>query len=114
MQNSGFAYMIAKRMNHLQAQRAAATSWRNRRARINTISPGVIVTPLAYDEFNANGEGYQRMIDASAARRTGTSDEIAEAAAFLLGEHARFITGTDLLIDGGVIAAIRTGEYQLG
>ena len=112
MQNSGFAYMIAKRMNHLQAQRAAATSWRKRRARINTISPGVIVTPLAY--VNANGEGYQRMIDASAAQRTGTSDEIAEAAAFLLGEHAKFITGTDLLIDGGVIASIRTGEYKLG
>ena len=53
MQNSGLAYMIAKRMNHLQAQRAAATSWRKRRARINTISPGVIVTPLAYDEFHA-------------------------------------------------------------
>ena len=106
--------MIAKRLNHLQAQRAAATSWRKRRARINTISPGIIVTPLAYDEFNANGEGYQRMIDASAAQRVGTSDEIAEAAAFLLGEHARFITGTDLLIDGGVIAAIRTGEYKLG
>ena len=105
---------IAKRMNHLQAQRAAATSWRKRRARINTISPGVVVTPLAYDEFNANGEGYQRMIDASAAQRTGTSDEIAEVAAFLLGEHAKFITGTELLIDGGVIAAIRTGEYQLG
>ena len=114
MQNSGLAYMIAKRMNHLQAQRAAATSWRNRRARINTISPGIIVTPLAYDEFNANGEGYQRMIDASAAQRVGTSDEIAEAAAFLLGEHAKFITGTDLLIDGGVIASIRTGKYQLG
>ena len=114
MQNSGLAYMIAKRMNHLQAQRAAATTWRERRARINTISPGIIVTPLAYDEFNANGEGYQRMIDASAARRVASSDEIAEAAAFLLGEHARFITGTDLLIDGGVIASIRTGEYQLG
>lgn len=114
MQNSGFAYMIAKRMNHLQAQRAAATTWRERGARINTISPGVIVTPLAYDEFNANGEGYQRMIDASAAKRTGTSDEIAEAAAFLLGEHAKFITGTDLLIDGGVIASIRTGQYKLG
>ena len=113
MKDSGLAYMIAKRMNHLQAQRAAATSWRNRRARINTISPGVIVTPLAYDEFNANGEGYQAMIDASAAQRTGTSDEIAEAAAFLLGEHARFITGTDLLIDGGVIASIRTGEFKL-
>lgn len=63
---------------------------------------------------NEYGEGYQRMIDASAAQRVGTSDEIAEAAAFLLGEHAWFITGTDLLIDGGVIAAIRTGEYQLG
>ena len=114
LQNSGFAYMIAKRLNHLQAQRAAATTWRKRGARINTISPGIIVTPLAYDEFNANGEGSQRMIDASAAQRVGTSDEIAEVAAFLLGEHAKFITGTDLLIDGGVIASIRAGEYQLG
>ena len=113
MQNSGLAYMIAKRVNHLQAQKAAATTWKERRARINTISPGVIVTPLAYDEFAAAGEGYQQMIDASAAERTGTSDEIAEAGAFLLGEHAGFITGTDLLIDGGVIAAIRTGMYKL-
>lgn len=113
MQNSGLAYMIAKRVNHLQAQKAAATTWKARRARINTISPGVIVTPLAYDEFAAAGEGYQEMIDKSAAERTGTSDEIAEAAAFLLGEHAGFITGTDLLIDGGTIAAIRTGEYKL-
>ena len=55
-----------------------------------------------------------RMIDASAAMRTGSSDEIAEAGAFLLGEHAGFINGTDLLIDGGTIAAIRTGEYKLG
>ena len=72
-----------------------------------------IVTPLAYDEFAAAGDDYQKMMDASAAERTGTSDEIAEAAAFLLGEHARFITGTDLLIDGGTIAAIRTGQYHL-
>ncbi len=114
MRDSGTAYMIAKRVNHLQAQRAAATAWKERRARINTVSPGVIVTPLAYDEFAAAGEGYQGMIDASAAERTGTSDEIAEAAAFLLGEHAGFITGTDLLIDGGVIASIRTGRYRLG
>ena len=114
MQNSGFAYMIAKRVNHLQAQRAAATTWRKHRARINTISPGIIVTPLAYDEFDANGEGYQRMIDASAAQRVASSDEIADAAAFLLGEHAQFVNGIDLLIDGGVIAAIRTREYQLG
>ena len=114
MQSSGLAYMIAKRVNHLQVQRAAATTWRDCRARINTISPGIIVTPLAYDEFAAAGEGYQRMIDASAARRVDTSDEIAEAGAFLLGEHAGFITGTDLLIDGGTIAAIRTGRYTLG
>ena len=123
MQNSGLAYMIAKRVNHLQAQRAAATTWRERRARINTISPGIIVTPLAYDEFfaeqsgkaerNANGDGYQAMIDASAARRVATSDEIADAASFLLGEHATFINGTDLLIDGGVIPSIRTGMFKL-
>ena len=88
MQNSGLAYMIAKRVNHLQAQRAAAITWRERRARINTISPGIIVTPLAYDE-------------------------IADAASFLLGEHATFINGTDLLIDGGVIPSIRTGMFKL-
>ncbi len=110
---SGLAYMIAKRVNHLQAMKAAATTWRERRARINTLSPGVIVTPLAYDEFAATGNNYQNMIDTSAAMRTGTSDEIAEAGAFLLGEHAKFITGTDLLIDGGVIASIRTGAYKL-
>ena len=110
---SGTAYMIAKRVNHLQAQKAAATTWKARRARINTISPGIIVTPLAYDEFKAAGDNYQQMIDASAAMRTASSDEIAEAGAFLLGEHATFITGTDLLIDGGVIASIRTGEYKL-
>ena len=105
--------MIAKRVNHLQAMKAAATTWRERRARINTLSSGVIVTPLAYDEFAATGNNYQNMIDTSAAMRTGTSDEIAEAGAFLLGEHAKFITGTDLLIDGGVIASIRTGAYKL-
>lgn len=110
---SGIAYMIAKRVNHLQAQKAAATTWKERRARINTISPGIIVTPLAYDEFKAAGDNYQVMIDASAAMRTASSDEIAEAGAFLLGEHASFITGTDLLIDGGVIASIRTGVYKL-
>ena len=54
------------------------------------------------------------MIDASAAQRVASSDEIADAAAFLLGEHAQFVNGIDLLIDGGVIAAIRTREYQLG
>lgn len=113
LQNSGYAYIIAKRINHLQAQKAAAGAWKERRARINTLSPGVIVTPLAYDEFAAAGDNYQKMIDASAAMRTGSSDEIAEAGAFLLGEHAGFINGTDLLIDGGTIAAMRTGHFAL-
>lgn len=113
MINSGVAYVVAKRINHLQVQKAASTTWKKRRARINTISPGIIVTPLAYDEFVAAGDGYQKMIDASAAMRTGSVDEIADAGAFLLGEHAGFINGTDLLIDGGTIAAIRMGEYKL-
>jgi len=112
--SSGVAYMVSKRANHLRVRTAAATSWGDRGARINTISPGIIVTPLAYDEFRAAGEGYQAMIDASPARRVGTSDEIAAAGAFLLGEQAAFITGTDLLIDGGVIAAINAGRFTLG
>ncbi|MBE6484621.1 MAG: SDR family oxidoreductase [Actinomycetaceae bacterium] len=112
--SSGVAYMVSKRANHLRVRTAAATTWGDRGARINTISPGVVVTPLAYDEFNAAGEGYQAMIDASPVRRVGTPDEIAAVAAFLLGEQAAFITGTDLLIDGGVIAALNSGRFSLG
>ncbi|RLP10728.1 SDR family oxidoreductase [Propionibacterium australiense] len=112
--SSGVAYMVSKRANHLRVRTAAATSWGDRGARINTISPGVIVTPLAYDEFNAAGEGYQAMIDASPTRRVGTPDEVAAAGAFLLGDQAAFITGTDLLIDGGVIAAISASRFTLG
>lgn len=111
--NSGTAYITAKRANHMRVRAAAATTWGDARARINTVSPGVIVTPLAYDEFNAAGDAYQKMIAASPARRVGTPEEIAAAGAFLLGEDASFITGTDLLIDGGVIAAIQTGRYTL-
>ena len=114
MQNSGLAYMIAKRVNHLQAIRAAAGAWKERRARINTISPGVIVTPLAYDEFNANGEGYQRMIDATPMRRVGSPDEIGAAGAFLLSDDASYVTGTDLLVDGGTIAALKNKKFNLG
>ncbi|OPZ20309.1 MAG: short chain dehydrogenase [Firmicutes bacterium ADurb.BinA205] len=66
--NSGTAYIVSKKANHLQVQYAAAHEWGERGARINTISPGVIVTPLAYDEFNANVAGYQRMIDATPMR----------------------------------------------
>ncbi len=110
--NSGIAYIMAKRANQLRV-RKAAIDWGKRGARINTISPGVIVTPLAYDEFRAAGEGYQKMIEASAMHRVGNPAEIANAAQFLLSDQASFITGTDLLVDGGTIAAIKTGEYQL-
>jgi len=68
----------------------------------------------ARDEMSGPGaEGYQKMIQVSAAGRVGTADEVATAAAFLLGSEAGFITGTDLLIDGGVIAALRAGRWQL-
>lgn len=113
MESSGAAYITAKRANHLRVRAAAATSWGDARARINTISPGVIVTPLAYDEFSAAGESYQQMIAASPAHRVGTPEEVAAAAAFLLSDEASFVTGTDLLIDGGVIASIEAGRYSL-
>lgn len=111
--NSGAAYITAKRANHLRVRTAAATTWGDKKARINSISPGVIVTPLAYDEFNAPGTTYQNMIDSSPAKRVGTSEEIARAAEFLLSDDASFITGIDLLIDGGVIAAMNSGRYDL-
>ena len=70
--------------------------------------------PLAYDEFKANGDVYQRMIDATSAKRVGTPDEIGTAGAFLLSNAASYITGTDLLIDGGTIAALKNNKFQLG
>ncbi|GGR39286.1 SDR family oxidoreductase [Deinococcus ruber] len=112
--NSGVAYGVSKRANHLRVQAAAATSWGDRGARVNTISPGIILTPLARDEMNGpGGAGYQAMIKTSAAQRVGTVDEIAATANFMLERDAAFMTGADLLIDGGVIAAMRTGRYAL-
>ena len=113
MVNSGVAYVVAKRANHLRVKSAAATSWGDRHARINSISPGIIVTPLAYDEFEAAGDAYQEMINSSPAKRVGTPEEIARTAEFLLDDKSSFITGIDLLIDGGVIAAIDSGRYSL-
>jgi NAD(P)-dependent dehydrogenase (short-subunit alcohol dehydrogenase family) len=111
--SSGAAYALAKRANILRVQ-GASVEWGDRGARLNSLSPGIIMTPLAMDELNSPaGENYQRMIKASAAGRVGTPDEIGTAAAFLMGRDGSFITGTDLLIDGGVIASIAAGRYQL-
>jgi NAD(P)-dependent dehydrogenase (short-subunit alcohol dehydrogenase family) len=111
--NSGAAYALAKRANIVRVQ-AASVDWGDRGARLNSLSPGIIMTPLAMDELNSPaGEAYQRMIKASAAGRVGTPDEIGATAAFLMGRDGTFITGTDLLIDGGVIASIAAGRYQL-
>lgn len=113
MVNSGVAYVVAKRANHLKVRTAAATTWADRGARINSISPGIIVTPLAYDEFASAGDAYQEMINSSPAKRVGTSEEIARAAEFLLNDDSSFITGIDLLVDGGVIASLSSGRYSL-
>lgn len=107
--NSMVAYIISKRANHLCVQ-ASAISWGKRGARVNSISPGIVATPLAQHELNSPiGDIYRAMIDASPAKRMASPDEIAVAASYLLGPDAGFITGSDLLIDGGVIAAMRAG-----
>lgn len=111
--NSGAAYALSKRANTLRVQ-AASIAWGDRGARLNSLSPGIIMTPLAQDELNSpSGAAYQRMIAASAAGRVGTPDEIGAVAAFLMGRDGSFISGSDLLIDGGVIAAIAAGRYTL-
>jgi NAD(P)-dependent dehydrogenase (short-subunit alcohol dehydrogenase family) len=111
--NSGVAYAISKRANTLRVQ-AASVEWGDRGARVNSLSPGIIMTPLAQDELNSPaGEAYQRMIQASAAGRVGTPDEVGATAAFLMGRDSSFITGSDLLIDGGVIASIAAGRFKL-
>jgi NAD(P)-dependent dehydrogenase (short-subunit alcohol dehydrogenase family) len=108
--NSMVGYMMAKRANHLRVQ-AAAISWGERGARVNSISPGIVMTPLAQHELNSDiGDGYRAMVAASPAKRMAPPDEIAIAASYLLGPDAGFITGSDLLIDGGVIAAMLAGK----
>ncbi|NEC89301.1 SDR family oxidoreductase [Streptomyces sp. SID12501] len=108
--NSSHAYGYAKQANLLRIQ-AASNSWGERGARINAISPGVIATPMGQAELNGQHAAVMNaMIDASNAKRVGTPADIAAATAFLLGPAAGFISGTDLLVDGGVVAAVRTGR----
>jgi NAD(P)-dependent dehydrogenase (short-subunit alcohol dehydrogenase family) len=104
------AYQISKRGNSLRVM-AEAVHWGKRGARINTISPGIIMTPLAKDELTGpRGEGYRRMIQVSVAGRAGTPDEVAIVGALLMGPDGGFITGSDVLMDGGVTAAYWYGE----
>jgi NAD(P)-dependent dehydrogenase (short-subunit alcohol dehydrogenase family) len=104
------AYQLAKRGNSLRVM-AEAVRWGRRGARVNTISPGIIITPLARDELTGpRGEGYRRMVELSPVRRAGTPDEVGTVGALLMGPDGAFITGSDFLMDGGVTASYFFGE----
>jgi NAD(P)-dependent dehydrogenase (short-subunit alcohol dehydrogenase family) len=104
------AYPFAKHANYLRV-RAVSVGWGRRGARINSISPGIISTSMGQQELASSvGDGMRAMIAMSGTGRIGTADDIAAATAFLLGPDATFITGTDLLVDGGVVAAAKAGS----
>ena len=104
------AYQIAKRGNALRVM-AEAVRWGKRGARVNTISPGIIITPLAKDELTGpRSEGYRRMIELCPVGRAGTPDEVGSVGALLMGQDGAFITGSDFLMDGGVTSSYWFGE----
>jgi NAD(P)-dependent dehydrogenase (short-subunit alcohol dehydrogenase family) len=104
------AYQISKRGNSLRVM-AEAGRWGKRGARVNTISPGIIITPLAKDELSGpRGAGYRRMIELCPVGRAGTPDEVGNVGALLMGPEGAFITGSDFLMDGGVTASYWYGD----
>ncbi len=106
------AYQMAKRCN-VKRVMAEAVNWGRRGARINSISPGIIVTPLAIDEFNGpRGDFYKNMFAKCPAGRPGTADEVANLAELLLSPQGAFITGADFLIDGGATASYFYGPLN--
>lgn len=106
------AYQLAKRCNEKRVM-AEAVKWGERGARINSISPGIIVTPLAIDEFNGpRGDFYKNMFAKCPAGRPGTADEVANVAELLMGRNGTFITGADFLIDGGATASYFYGPLK--
>ena len=112
IENTLHAYQIAKRCN-VKRVMAEAVKWGERGARINSISPGIIVTPLAIDEFNGpRGDFYKNMFAKCPARRPGTADEVANVAELLMRPQGAFITGADFLIDGGATASYFYGPLQ--
>jgi NAD(P)-dependent dehydrogenase (short-subunit alcohol dehydrogenase family) len=105
----GMAYAIAKRANQARVE-AASMEWGRRGGRVVSISPGVIATPMGRAELaGASGEFMRMMVDASGTQRLGTPDDIAAVVEFLLSPAASFITGTDVRVDGGAVAAVRHG-----
>lgn len=112
IENSLHAYQLAKRCN-VKRVMAEAVKWGERGARINSISPGIIVTPLAIDEFNGpRGDFYRNMFAKCPAGRPGTADEVANVAELLMRPQGAFITGADFLIDGGATASYFYGPLQ--
>ena len=110
VKDSLHAYQLSKRGNSLRVM-AEAVKWGKRGARVNTISPGIIITPLANDELSGpRGDGYRRMIDLCPVGRAGTPDEVGAVGALLMGPEGAFITGSDFLMDGGVTASYWYGE----
>ena len=106
------AYQLAKRCNEKRVM-AEAVKWGEKGARINSISPGIIVTPLAIDEFNGpRGDFYKNMFAKCPAGRPGTADEVGVLAEFIMGPNGAFITGADFLIDGGATASYYYGPLQ--
>ncbi len=106
------AYQMAKRCN-VKRVMAEAVKWGERGARVNSISPGIIVTPLAIDEFNGpRGDFYKNMFAKCPAGRPGTADEVANLAEILMSDKGDFITGADFLIDGGATASYFYGELK--
>lgn len=110
VKDSLHAYQLSKRANSLRVM-GEAVRWGRRGARVNTISPGIIMTPLAKDELSGpRGEGYRRMIEGSVAKRAGTPDEVGAVGALLMGPDGGFITGSDFVMDGGVTASYWYGD----
>ena len=104
------AYQVSKRCNSLRVM-AESVRWGKRGARVNTISPGIIITPLAKDELTGpRGAGYRSMIELCPTGRAGTPDEVGTVGALLMGADGAFITGSDFLMDGGVTASYWYGE----
>lgn len=112
--DSLLAYQYSKRGNALRVM-AEAVKWGKRGARVNTISPGIIYTPLANDELSGpRGAGYRDMLERSPAGRGGSPDEVAAVAALMMGPEGSFITGSDFLMDGGVTASYWYGDLKPG